>query len=78
MTRVTLIGPGTEGKLNSALEQLIETTQDFTDSAYTSHNNRERILLSCERLRGQLQTLLRIGMAMVIQSEPGHGNGNTE
>ena len=65
MTRVTLVGPNTEGKLLSALETMIETTQDFTDSAYTSHENRERILLLCERVRQELNILLRIGLSLV-------------
>ena len=65
MTRVTLVGPNTEGKLQSALETMIETTQDFTDSAYTSHENRERILLLCERVRQELNILLRIGISLV-------------
>ena len=65
MTRVTLIGATSEAKLLGALETLIETTQDFTDSAYTSHENRERILALCERLRQELATLLRVGHNVV-------------
>ena len=65
MTRVTLVGATSEAKLLGALETLIETTQDFTDSAYTSHDNRERILLLCERLRQELATLLRVGRNVV-------------
>ena len=65
MTRVTLVGPNTEGKLSSAMETVMETTQDFTDSAYTSHENRERILVMCERVRSELGLLLRIGVSLV-------------
>ncbi|XP_064646308.1 alpha-catulin-like isoform X1 [Lineus longissimus] len=61
VTRMTMVGPHTQGKLTSALELLIEATQDFTDSAYTSHDHRERILTLCEKLREELNTLLRIG-----------------
>lgn len=66
MTRVTLVGPHTEAKLLGALETLIETMQDFTDSAYTSHEHRERILMLCEKLRHELALLLRIGTNLVL------------
>ena len=59
------MGPNTEGKLQNALETMIETAQDFTDSAYTSHENRERILILCERVRQELTILLRIGASLV-------------
>ena len=36
--------------------------QDFTDSAYTSHDHRENILLLCDRVRLQLNQLLRAGL----------------
>ena len=52
-------------KLHSALDALIETTQDFTDSAYMSHANRERMLLLTERLRHELGILLSTGACMV-------------
>ena len=65
MTRVTLVGPNTENKLQGALDTVMETTQDFTDSAYTSHENRERILLVSDRLRQELQLLLQIGVSLV-------------
>ena len=44
---------------------MIETAQDFTDSAYTSHENRERILILCERVRQELTILLRVGASLV-------------
>ena len=53
------------GKLHSALDALVETTQDFTDSAYMSHANRERMLLLTERLRHELGILLNTGACMV-------------
>ena len=65
MTRVTLVGPSTEAKLQGALDTFADTTQDFTDSAYTSHQNRERILLLTERLKGELALLLRVGHSLV-------------
>jgi hypothetical protein len=62
---MTMVGPHTQGKLTSALELLIEATQDFTDSAYTTHDHRERILTLCEKLREELTVLLRIGTYLV-------------
>src|SRR6218665_2586149 len=74
MTRVTLVGPHTEAKLLGSLETLIETTQDFTDSAYTSHEHRERILMLYEKLRHELAVLLRIGVNLVCCVYPQIGN----
>lgn len=64
-TRMTLLEPGCRGTLTSALETVVERTQDFTDSAYTSHEHRENILLLCDRAKLELNTLLRIGNSMV-------------
>ena len=65
LTRITLIEPSTQDKLNSALELIVETSQDFTDSAYTSHENRERILDLCDQLRAQLVNLINVGTSVV-------------
>lgn len=54
-----------QDQLTSALEAALESTQDFTDSAYTSHEHREQILLLAETLRSQLSALLQAGMARV-------------
>ena len=48
-----------------ALETVIERTQDFTDSAYTTHEHRENILLLCDRAKLELNALFRIGNNMV-------------
>lgn len=61
LTRITLVELSTQDKLNSALELIVETSQDFTDSAYTSHENRERILDLCDQLRAQLVNLINVG-----------------
>lgn len=66
-TRMTLLEPGCRETLTSALETVVERTQDFTDSAYTSHEHRENILLLCDRAKLELNTLLRIGNSMVSQ-----------
>lgn len=67
-TRMTLLRPDCRETLTSALETVVERTQDFTDSAYTSHEHRENILLLCDRAKLELNTLLRIGNSMVSQS----------
>ncbi|XP_054711604.1 alpha-catulin-like [Uloborus diversus] len=59
MCRVTHASPS--GLLSSALDSVVERSQDFTDSAYTSHEHRERILRLCDRLRMELHQLLRVG-----------------
>ncbi|KAK9871612.1 hypothetical protein WA026_012992 [Henosepilachna vigintioctopunctata] len=41
-----------------ALEAVLERTQDFTDSAYTSHEHREAILERSDRLKLELDHLL--------------------
>ncbi|XP_035723014.1 alpha-catulin-like isoform X1 [Vespa mandarinia] len=63
-TRMTLLGQGCRETLTSALDTVVERTQDFTDSAYTSHEHRENILLLCDRAKLELNTLLRIGNSM--------------
>ncbi|XP_071103440.1 alpha-catulin-like isoform X1 [Haliotis cracherodii] len=64
LTRVTLIGPVTEEKLQSAFDFVIDTAQDFTDSAYTSHMNREKILSLSDTLKDELQDLLKVGQSL--------------
>lgn len=65
MTRLTLLGPGCKERLSSALDTIVERTQDFTDSAYTSHEHRENILLLCDRTKLELNQLLRVGVSLV-------------
>ncbi|XP_035214530.1 alpha-catulin-like [Stegodyphus dumicola] len=64
MTRMTMLSPAYRGLLTSALESVIERSQDFTDSAYTSHEHRERIILLCDRLKMELHQLLRVGLQL--------------
>lgn len=63
-TRMTLVGPSCRERLSSGLEAVVERTQDFTDSAYTSHEHREKILLLCDRAKLELNQLLRIGVGL--------------
>ncbi|XP_055928368.1 alpha-catulin-like isoform X2 [Argiope bruennichi] len=64
ITRMTLVGPPYRERLKNALDAIIERTQDFTDSAYTSHAHREKILLLCDRARLELNQLFRIGVTL--------------
>ncbi|PVD38027.1 hypothetical protein C0Q70_00634 [Pomacea canaliculata] len=64
MARVTMISPATEDKLLSAFELSKETVDDFTDSPYTSHDNREKIIQLTERLRDEMQTLILVGRSL--------------
>ncbi|XP_049816325.1 alpha-catulin [Schistocerca nitens] len=64
MTRLTLLGPGCKERLTVALDAVVERTQDFTDSAYTSHEHRESILLLCDRAKLELNQLLRVGVSL--------------
>ncbi|XP_063225043.1 alpha-catulin isoform X1 [Bacillus rossius redtenbacheri] len=64
MTRLTLLGPGCKERLTVALDTIVERTQDFTDSAYTSHEHRENILLLCDRAKLELNQLLRVGVSL--------------
>nr|CAI5843482.1 unnamed protein product [Callosobruchus analis] len=50
--------PSCQETLPAALEAVLERTQDFTDSAYTSHEHREAILESSERLKSEMDHLL--------------------
>lgn len=66
MSRMTLLATSTRERLSSALNVAVERTQDFTDSAYTSHDHREKILLLCDRAKLELNSLLRIGVCLVF------------
>ncbi|CAH1392812.1 unnamed protein product [Nezara viridula] len=64
MTRLTFVSGQNKDSLLSALDTIVERTQDFTDSAYTSHEHRENILLLCDRAKLQLNQLLRTGLCL--------------
>ncbi|XP_040594095.1 alpha-catulin isoform X2 [Mesocricetus auratus] len=48
--------------LSAALEVILERVEDFTDSAYTSHEHRERILELSTQARTELQQLTSVWM----------------
>ncbi|ODN05767.1 Alpha-catulin, partial [Orchesella cincta] len=62
VTKMTFVGPQARQQLPATLEFILERIQDFTDSAYTTHEHRENILLLCDRVRLQLNQLLRVGL----------------
>ncbi|XP_066263929.1 alpha-catulin-like isoform X1 [Branchiostoma lanceolatum] len=59
-TRVTQVQPTDKEKLEESLNVIIDQANDFTDSAYTSHEHREKILALCENARMELQALLQV------------------
>lgn len=65
MTRVTMIGPAVEERLLSAFESVKETVEEFTDSYYTSHEAREKIVQLSDCLRDDLQNMLLLGQNLV-------------
>lgn len=49
----------------ATLRALVERTHDFTDSAYTSHDHRQRILALAERIAYELERLVAVAMSVV-------------
>lgn len=47
------------------LELILEHTEDFTDSAYTSHEHRERILELSKQSKMELEHLVSVWMQAV-------------
>uniref|UniRef100_A0A8C6PDF2 Alpha-catulin n=1 Tax=Nothobranchius furzeri TaxID=105023 RepID=A0A8C6PDF2_NOTFU len=58
----------------SQLESLVERTEDFTDSAYTSHEQRQAILGLCQLLRQDTQQLVHAW----AEAQSGHAKEATE
>lgn len=61
---LSILSPHTREELMTALDKIVEKTQDFTDSAYTTHEHRENILLLCDRTRLELNQCLRMAVNM--------------
>lgn len=53
-----------QDELLAALDKVLERTHDFTDSAYTNHGNRQKILLLCDRAKLELAQLLQMALNM--------------
>lgn len=59
MVRMTsVVGSGVRERLVGALGTLCEMTQDFTDSAFTPHHQREQILDFLEECRFEMSNLV--------------------
>lgn len=61
---MSILSPQTREELTTALDKVVEKTQDFTDSAYTTHEHRENILLLCDRVKLELNQCLRMAINM--------------
>lgn len=61
---ITILSAQTREEMMYALSKCVEKTQDFTDSAYTTHEHRENILLLCDRMRLELNQCLRMAVNM--------------
>lgn len=68
LVQTALLAAHCQEGLSEALETIIERTQDFTDSANTSHEHREKILELIQAAKLQLDSLLNSESA--IDSSP--------
>ncbi|XP_048489076.1 alpha-catulin isoform X2 [Plutella xylostella] len=59
--------------LASTLRALVERTHDFTDSAYTTHDHRQRILALAERIAYELERLVAVAVSVEEQGTCGSG-----
>ncbi|XP_047504359.1 alpha-catulin isoform X4 [Pieris napi] len=57
--------------LAATLRALVERTHDFTDSAYTSHEHRQRILALAERIAYELERLVSVAVSLEEQGVSG-------
>jgi hypothetical protein len=64
MTRLTVTSADKDS-LNRAYELVADRIEDFTDSPYTSHEHRQNIILLCERIKIQLEQLVRTASGLV-------------
>ena len=56
--------------MNCLLENIVERTQDFTDSAYTSHDHRQSIIILSDRARLEMAQLCRLpGVSLHMDTE---------
>ena len=60
MIRMSSVSPSYCEQVSTLLDSIVERTQDFTDSAYTSHDHRQNIIMLSERAKLEMTSLLRI------------------
>ena len=71
MIRMSSVSPSYCEQVHALLDSIVERTQDFTDSAYTSHEHRQNIILLSERARCEMLALCRLpGVASLDLQEP--------
>lgn len=68
--RSTGLSGRSQDELQSALDAALESMQDFTDSAYTSHEHREQILVLSETLGSDLSAMLQVANKVISAREP--------
>lgn len=56
--RMSIISESYKEQLTCCLDSIVERTQDFTDSAYTTHEHRQNIIILCERAKIELSHVL--------------------
>ena len=69
---MSIISESYKEQLTYCLDSIIERTQDFTDSAYTTHEHRQNIILLCERAKIELSYVLSC-VSNNLHTHP-HGN----
>jgi alpha-catulin len=70
MGRLRFDGQVYHEQLLSSFKALIERTQDFTDSAYTKHEHREKILLLADQAKLQLNQVIQFDSCIVSVKFP--------
>lgn len=65
MSRLSSVNTQTRESLATALDNVVDTTQDFTDSAYTSHDHRQNIIALTDQVKVQLNQLLQLSQTLV-------------
>lgn len=58
--------------VSGQMEALVERTEDFTDSAYTSHEQRQAILGVCQLVRQDTEQLAHAWVEAVCRHERAH------
>lgn len=59
LARIGPLNSSMKEQIVASMEAAIERTQDFTDSAYTSHEHREKLLLMCDQMKAELAATFR-------------------
>lgn len=63
--------PTSVTKAQESFQLVDEYVHDFTDSAYTPHEHRELIILSCQKCREELDTMALIPQVRHLDGQRG-------